>query len=639
MFRAPQTIALSFPSLLLAAIASTSSVSASEIKQLAENSSSAPTFKVGEIKKASDNVTTTNSKFADNKVVGSSVNLDDVINVSGNGLQNPLSTQQPELSSTVVPVTELSNPNINLSSQNSELAAITSVSQLNDVKSTDWAFTALQSLVERYGVIAGYPDSTFRGKQSLTRYEFAAALNTALDKVNEIISAGLADKVSKGDLATLQKLQEQFANELASLRGRVESLETKTSKLEEQQFSTTTKLSGTAQFLLGTIVSNGRTESTGANRSSNTVFAYAVNLRFNTSFTGKDLLSFTIGTSGTPNIANLIGGTTTKGGTVASPSNVANFSLDGSTSTTVPGSFVLGQLFYRFPVGDQTTIWLSARSLQFFDFFPLITPLRSGNSTAATVYGLFNPIIFRPGFTNTGIGAAFRFNEQLQLHTGYFASDVQAANPGAGTLNGANQANGNGLFGGSSTYAAQLTYKPSESFAASLNYIRKYWTGTNGDLRAGEVSFGGPTGTTNAIQPFGDVTTLSDTFGTQFDWRIFPKVGLGGGFTTTAATNLSASKTGTKANVFSASLSLGFFDLFKEGNHGGILVAITPYVTSNDNAARQDALAPWLFEAFYTHRFNKNISITPDIFLVLNPDKGTTAEPIWGFSLRSTFSF
>jgi hypothetical protein len=55
---------------------------------------------------------------------------------------------------------------------------VTSVSQLSDVRPTDWAFTALQSLVERYGCIAGYPDSTFRGKQATSRYEFAAGLNS-----------------------------------------------------------------------------------------------------------------------------------------------------------------------------------------------------------------------------------------------------------------------------------------------------------------------------------------------------------------------------------------------------------------------------------------------------------------------------
>ena len=39
-----------------------------------------------------------------------------------------------------------------------------------------------------------------------------------MDKINEIISAGLSDKVGKEDLATLQKLQEEFAAELATLQ-------------------------------------------------------------------------------------------------------------------------------------------------------------------------------------------------------------------------------------------------------------------------------------------------------------------------------------------------------------------------------------------------------------------------------------
>ncbi|MEA5417488.1 iron uptake porin, partial [Synechococcus sp. BA-132 BA5] len=118
---------------------------------------------------------------------------------------------------------------------------VTSVSQLSDVKPTDWAFTALQSLVERYGCIAGYPDSTFRGRQATSRYEFAAGLNACLDKINEIISAGLADKVGSDDIISLKKLQEEFATELATLSGRVDALDAKTTTLEAQQFSTTTK--------------------------------------------------------------------------------------------------------------------------------------------------------------------------------------------------------------------------------------------------------------------------------------------------------------------------------------------------------------------------------------------------------------
>ena len=93
-------------------------------------------------------------------------------------------------------------------------------------------------------------------RSQTSRYEFAAGLNACLDKINEIISAGLADKVSKEDLATLQKLQEEFAAELATLRGRVDALDAKTAKLEAQQFSTTTKLFGQAIFGLQTRFNN-----------------------------------------------------------------------------------------------------------------------------------------------------------------------------------------------------------------------------------------------------------------------------------------------------------------------------------------------------------------------------------------------
>lgn len=59
---------------------------------------------------------------------------------------------------------------------NKDMAEVTSVSQLSDIKPTDWAFQSLQSLVERYGCIAGYPNGTFRGNRAMTRYEFAAGL-------------------------------------------------------------------------------------------------------------------------------------------------------------------------------------------------------------------------------------------------------------------------------------------------------------------------------------------------------------------------------------------------------------------------------------------------------------------------------
>src|SRR6476661_8408234 len=169
-----------------------------------------------------------------------------------------------------------------------DAAQVTSVSQLSDVRPTDWAFQALQSLVERYGCIAGYPDGTFRGNRAMTRYEFAAGLNACLDKVSELIQGGSRTLATTEDLASVQRLQEEFAAELATLRGRVDALEARASELEANQFSTTTKLNGEVIFALTGIARGEDAEGRKADKT--TAFGSRVRLNFDTSFSGKDLL-------------------------------------------------------------------------------------------------------------------------------------------------------------------------------------------------------------------------------------------------------------------------------------------------------------------------------------------------------------
>ncbi|MGB7413027.1 MAG: iron uptake porin, partial [Thermosynechococcaceae cyanobacterium] len=124
-------------------------------------------------------------------------------------------------------------------SETDPIGQVTSVSQLSDVQPTDWAFQALQSLVERYGCIAGYPNGTFRGNRAVTRYELAAALNACLDQIRDRFA-------SKEDLDIAKALQDEFKAELTALTGRVDGLEAQTATFEAQQFSTTTKLQGEA---------------------------------------------------------------------------------------------------------------------------------------------------------------------------------------------------------------------------------------------------------------------------------------------------------------------------------------------------------------------------------------------------------
>ena len=95
---------------------------------------------------------------------------------------------------------------------------VTSVSQLSDVQPDDWAFQAIQSLVERYGCVAGYPDSTFRPSRAMSRREAAALVNACLDNLSNRFA-------TKEDLDALKALQDEFAAELATLNaGRVDGL-------------------------------------------------------------------------------------------------------------------------------------------------------------------------------------------------------------------------------------------------------------------------------------------------------------------------------------------------------------------------------------------------------------------------------
>lgn len=487
---------------------------------------------------------------------------------------------------------------------------VTSVSQLSDVQPTDWAFQALQSLVERYGVIAGYPDGTFKGNRALTRYEFAAGLNAALDRLNELIATSTGDLVRKEDLATLQKLREQFAPELAALRGRVDALEERATKIEANQFSTTTKLVGDVIFVLGdTFGDRVPTNAAPIRRDdTNTFFSYRARLNLQTSFTGRDQLTtqLTLGNN-IPNLSPTTGTNQTR----------FTFDTDGRAET------FLSQLIYRFPLGSQTTIWIGPRALQPAIFTPTLNASVGGLNGALSRFSTFNPTVYRPGFDGAGAAFAYKFNNQFQFNAGYIAENVQAANPGSG-----------GLFNGTYAALAQLTISPSRQLDIALTYTRKYYAPGSG------LNLTGGTGTSNAFRPFDASATnafSANNFGLQFNWRINPRFILGGWFGYTEASQESGAD--NDATIINGALTLALPDLGKKGNVGGFVFGVPPTVTRNTLASREDKDTSLHFEAFYTYRVNDNITITPTFYVITSPQGNDDNNAIWVGAVRSAFTF
>jgi len=494
---------------------------------------------------------------------------------------------------------------------------VTSVSQLSDVRPTDWAFTALQSLVERYGCIAGYPDSTYRGKQATSRYEFAAGLNACLDKINEIISAGLADKVSKEDLATLQKLQEEFAAELATLRGRVDALDAKTAKLEAQQFSTTTKLTGEVIFSL-TAGSGGPNDAR-----SNVTLGNRTRLVLNTSFTGKDSLRTRLeagnnlaGTGGGSSLASLLG---------------TNTARIGPGSSTTDNSFVLNLLDYKFPVSDKLTLYVAPISFP-DEFFAVLSPVASNGQGSISRFGRFDPLMRIAG-TSSLFAFDWKVSDQFKIQAGYGASNTASPAPGGQ----------GGLFGGSTIALVQLLFKPAENLDASVTYANTYHQfAGNGrsSLSTGLTST--ESITTDGINAVAGSTRANSIAG-NLAWKITPKISFHtwGTVIFADAVNTSASTTFT-----SWIAGLTFNDLFSEGSAASILFGQPIKRSSVGGAAligtsngRAIDSTPYHLELFYRYRLSKNISITPGVFWVFNPE-GASANPTATVGvIRTTFTF
>ncbi|HEY9856476.1 MAG TPA: S-layer homology domain-containing protein [Stenomitos sp.] len=57
----------------------------------------------------------------------------------------------------------------------------------SDVNPGDWAYSDMQSVSQRYKVMVGFPDGTFRGNEQLTRYQYAQAISQTVPMIRELI--------------------------------------------------------------------------------------------------------------------------------------------------------------------------------------------------------------------------------------------------------------------------------------------------------------------------------------------------------------------------------------------------------------------------------------------------------------------
>ncbi|MBD2683532.1 MULTISPECIES: iron uptake porin [Nostoc] len=490
---------------------------------------------------------------------------------------------------------------------------VTSVNQLDDVQPTDWAFQVLQSLISRYNILTGYPAQTFRGDVSrqaalhlrpMTRDEFALALNITLKQIGEQIAQGTGSRISRDDLETLQRLQEEFSGELSKLQERVDGLAARTAKLEASQFSTTTTLSGIVVFgVTGGGFSGDRivdvTSREIATKDPNLTFLYRATLDFTTSFNGTDALELwlEIGSNGADD--NAAGLLEPSFGSV----------LDYSAKPPVE-EFGVSRLNYTFSLSEDLTLSLGP-VISLTDYVDL-NRYANVSFLDFSTQALVNNYILFP-VQGLGAGAAIRWNPNEGAFTARAAyvaasasrSKIESSSPVPGIFslgyilypNGRGEG---GLFGDPYQGIIELEYAPSRRFALRLQYTSGSILGGNFDVFGANLEL-----------------TLSDRF------AVFGRYGYGS-YADTAFGDL-------KPSYWMAGVA--FQDLFIENALAGIAVG-QPFIASEIGDLTQTN-----FEAFYNFPINDNIRVTPVFQVITNPANQSVNGTILTGTLRTVFSF
>ena len=551
-------------------------------------------------------------------------------------------------------------PNSTSLEENNGMSQINNVQQLRDVSPTDWAYEALRSLVDRYGCISGFPNQTYRGSQPLSRYEFAAGLNSCLNQIERLIAS--SDNVSQSDLETVRRLSQEFEAELATISSRVDSLESQVAIIEDNQFSTTTKFTGNVFLnLTGATASDDVLAETvsldtpfslrraGRDANNNPIvsnitedpeitFSYYTWLNFNSSFTGEDNLAIQLvaGNGNSPANNYVSAGLYNTFGTPF---------LDQTGTATGANSVEVREIFYDFPIGEKLRVVVGPRInwYRYFDnnnytFF--LTGAGSYNSSGGT---LVNPV-------DRGSGAVitYDFNDYLSFKVGYLGENTEFLP--SEFFNTSSDPN-NGLFSATQTLTAELDFAIADRANIRLMYTRATVDNNqplfDADGNLTGFGVGGATGEPIygvADDGFGGTIgdAPSDTFALNVDFQILDKLGIFGrynyGSTSIRPTNPDLENGEVNAQAFQAGLA--FPDLGKEGALGTISFVVPFDVLDGEEflaSGSGDGGTQFDLEATYNFPVNDNLSILPAFYYINSPNNFEDNPDIYVGNLRMQF--
>ena len=381
-----------------------------------------------------------------------------------------------------------------------------------------------------------------------------------------------------------------FSNKLVKVNENVDTVEGRFNEFNAGSFSSTTTMNGKVVMALGA-VDGGDTLSSSASEALSA--AYVFKMELNTSFSGDDNL-----------YVRLSAGEWGKNFT----HKPGNYHIEAKH--TGDDKFIVDKLWYTFPVGDNTTVWVGPGIENYY-------------MMAAT------PSIYKPGVLK-----AFKLG-------------------------------GNGaVFGASTDGGAGVKYEFGDSgFAVSTNYVGKGSSNTSGILTKEDknkidtmIAFTKPqyhASVTYSKQRKGwdsheyystsDIHNLgssasADAYALRAYWRpedsgsATPEISLG--YDVISFDNHALNvKEGSGYFV-----GLGWQDMIQADDRIGIAFGQPVKATEATAGNTLDEVGPFLWEAYYSFKPNDSITVTPAIFGGENV-YSSNSQDVFGTMLTTTFKF
>ena len=404
-------------------------------------------------------------------------------------------------------------------------------------------------------------------------------------------------------------------------------------RLEDNQFSTTTKLAGEVAFTAADSFGGGGSTPFGDGEDSDdptqTNFTGRIRLNFITSFTGRDKLwtRLTAGTTGNTFQDEL--------GT-----REGRFAFDGSPADL---EVSLDRLHYSFPVGDNLTVVampvLGAHHF-YADVFNDGLNVGGGANGAISQFNERSPI-YRLGLSVGSVGIGFRYNlgDFGEFSAGYLA-------PG-----GSSPEEEAGLTDGNFSALAQLAITPfGDDLRLGFTYVRNLdlggralfvQTGTDLANFDGDADDQLVTAAGTSLDGLFDNDVSSDNFGFQAQWDVTSTLSLRGWFSFTDAEFFGTFED-SNATILNWNAIIAVKDIGKEGSLASLSFGAEPYLTDLEFADADVEFSddlPFRIEFNYKYPILKNITITPGAIVLFSPNQNSDNDTIVIGALRTTFSF